>query len=95
MVADYVRFTIDMAPTLLNMKVEEGVNQIAFEFQYCDELIVDTQGATICAHAPTVGEQGTLFIRVVYEQNWLPGFDEVRPSYETCHPQPTPTPALR
>jgi hypothetical protein len=76
-----------MAPTLLNMKVEEGLNLIQYEFYYCDELKKQDktdQPTGQCNHTPQLRESGQLYLRVQYVQNWLDGQDVVKPSEEDC-----------
>lgn len=86
MVVGRSSFTIDMAPTTLNLKVEEGLNEIHYQFFYCDEMKKNEQGheTSECAYKPELREEGSLFIKVIYQQNWLSGVDEIKPSKEEC-----------
>jgi hypothetical protein len=84
------QFTIDMAPSLLNLKVEEGLNRLDYKFYYCTEYLTDELGrpTSDCAKTPTIDEAGTLYIKVIYQQKWLDGFIESKPTAEECKPKP-------
>lgn len=90
MTTNLTSFTIDIAPTLLNLKVEEGINQLEYRFYYCDELKKNelNERTGDCVHQPALREEGTLFIKVLYQQNFLEGFDEVKPPTEDCKKTP-------
>lgn len=80
-------FTMDMAPSWLNMQVEEGLNVIQYEFYDCDEFKKDpttNEPTRECKHAPELRESGYLYLRIQYIQNWLDGQDVVKPSDEEC-----------
>jgi hypothetical protein len=85
-VSNFVTFVIDMAPTFLNLKVEEGVNEIGYEFSYCQELKKDGKGqpTSECEHIPVVKESGTLFIFVIYLQMWSDELLEIHPDQKNC-----------
>lgn len=61
-------FYIDLSPSLFNLHVERGLNEIEYEFFYCDETYVDHNGSRHCTHSPYVGERGTLYVNVTYSE---------------------------
>ncbi len=85
-------FTIDMAPTLLNIRVYSGMNEIRYEFRYCDDqrqrTIQNGDGTsrteTYCANIPTTKEHGSIFINVTYKVEIIPGNRQIRRSAEAC-----------
>lgn len=83
LITNYTDFTIDMSPTLLNMQVNEGINKINYQFLYCEHYNADLS----CASAPVVHEQGSIYINVVYQQNFLDGVNMVYPTTEECASQ--------
>ncbi len=74
-------FTLDLAPTVFNIKANEGMNEISWKFHYCND--VDTQNSK-CKHEPIIKESGTLFIHIRHEVVVLEGADEIRPTAEEC-----------
>lgn len=85
-VIDFHKFTIDMAPTLLNMKVQDGINQISYEFSYCDQPELGQSGVPTgnCLHTPVIRESGSLFINITYKQFWLDGEIHSKPTQDQC-----------
>ena len=83
-IVNHTDFTIDFNPGTLNLEVREGINQIHYQFLYCDELKVIEGGGTTCASAPVERESGDVFINVTYELRNLEGFSEIKPSLESC-----------
>jgi hypothetical protein len=79
-------FRIDYAPGLFNMRVVEGINEIRYWFYYCDLTYVNAEGHTDCTHTPELKETGSIFIRVTYEEIRDEQIREIRPSYQSCHP---------
>lgn len=82
-------FYIDMAPTLLNLKVEEGINQLNYKFKYCYDwkLGPDGKPTSECLKTPVLEEEGVLYIKVIYQQKWLSGSKTVKPTAEECKPK--------
>ncbi len=90
LISNFDTFTIDMAPTVLNMQVNEGLNEIGYKFYYCFEYKKDWMGKVTgeCAHQPELKESSSLFIFVIYEQIWLDGVLEIHPPDEGCSKLP-------
>ena len=75
-------FTLDLAPTLFNIKANEGLNHIEWNFTYCDSLKQDRT----CAVAPVAKESGDLFIHIRQDVVNIEGIQEIRPSADQCKP---------
>jgi hypothetical protein len=74
-------FTLDLAPTLFNIKANEGLNKISWSFSYCDKK--DEEGKN-CLYTPEVRETGVLFINIKQETVFEEGVEEIRPTGEAC-----------
>lgn len=74
-------FTLDLAPTVFNIKADEGMNKIVWKFSYCKDL--DTQNHT-CRRTPEIKESGTTFIHIRQEKVFLDGVKEIRPTAQEC-----------
>ncbi len=85
-------FTIDMAPTLFNIRVYSGKNTISYIFRECDDqrqrTITNDDGTsrveTYCAHTPTVKEQNSLYFNVNYKVETVPGKRVILRGEESC-----------
>ena len=80
-------FTIDMAEAVFTMRVREGMNEISYEFYYCEQEVEDDSiegKSTRCAHDPELREAGTVFINVSYFETYRRGSIESRPSEASC-----------
>lgn len=81
----YDTITLDMANAWLTMKVQEGVNEIAYHFKNCDHVI--EEGQTCNSNQV---EEGSMFVKVNYEEVLLEGFREYHPSEEDCQKSQNP-----
>ncbi len=60
------KFNINLSPTVCDMEVKEGLNEIVYAFSYCDQIEhTDIPG---CRTEPEVRERGRLFIYVHYRE---------------------------
>ncbi len=75
-------FTLDLAPTIFNIKAIEGVNEIAWSFYYCSKLNSDKR----CIGNPELKESGTLYIEFKQEVQFINEISEIRPTKEECAP---------
>jgi hypothetical protein len=80
-------FTIDYAPTLFNLRVKEGQNEIVYAFERCTEYGKDSNGNLICTGKLEIEKEGIVQIDVTYSSEVLPGEDIHRPSKESCKDQ--------
>ena len=77
-------FYIDLSPSIFNMHVQRGINEIYYEFLYCDDYYTSVDGVRSCAHTPYVGESGSVFIDVRYTEYVNPGTRYSHPSRDSC-----------
>ena len=85
-------FSIDMSPTIFNLRVYPGLNSIDYSFKYCQQVVreetTNANGSTIsnttCAHKPNIEESGTLYININYSREVIPGVREFRNSQAAC-----------
>lgn len=73
-------FTLDLAPTVFNIKANEGMNHIEWKFTYCDS---PKQDGT-CAVAPVAKESGDLYIHIREDVLNVEGIQEIRPTADQC-----------
>ncbi|MAZ50051.1 MAG: hypothetical protein CME65_15925 [Halobacteriovoraceae bacterium] len=89
-------FTIDMAPTVFNLQIYEGMNQINYLFRHCYNIQtrteVDDEGneydVRYCADDVVDGESGTIYIDVTYVVERAETPREVRKTPEQCSESP-------
>lgn len=83
------QFVIDYSPTVFHMTVNEGLNDVEYVFYKCTNIIVDAQNNQKCAEgALQVEKEGIVQIDVLYSQEIVPGERIIRPSPESCKPNP-------
>ena len=81
------KFTVDMAPSLFNIQIYPGLNEIKYRFAYCYEVVTDpVTDNTQCAHTPEWTDEKSFWLDIEYKVVTLDGFREVRPSEDECHP---------
>ncbi len=80
------KFVIDIAPTLFNMKVNEGFNQVEYVFKKCTQIGKNPQGQKICVGEQLTEREGIFEIQIVYYVEIIPGEQVVRPTPEQCKP---------
>jgi hypothetical protein len=81
------KFTVDMSPTLFNIQVYPGLNEIRYQFAHCYEIVTDpVTDETQCAHTPEYTETKSFWLDIEYKVVTLEGFREVRPSEDSCNP---------
>lgn len=85
-------FTLDIAPTVFNIRVYPGLNEIDYSFSYCDDKkIRETRHSdgTIskkeyCVHSPIKREEDSLFFDIIYKVEELPGVRVIRMDGQNC-----------
>lgn len=77
------QFTVDLSPTLNHIRVSEGENPIEYVFYKCPEVVTEN-GTKKCIAPLVVEKEGIFHLTVEYEEIFLPGNHEVRPSPQTC-----------
>lgn len=85
-------FTIDIAPTVFNLRVYEGLNEVEYKFNYCDDVrvrtITDDDGneskETYCASSVYIGEEGKVYLQVTETVEMIPGEREIRRTGSSC-----------
>lgn len=79
------KIVVDYAPTVFNMWVKEGENDIEYVFNRCTQVGKDdSTGATICKGAIEVEAEGIVRINVNYSSEVVSGEREIHPSAEAC-----------
>lgn len=79
------KFTVDMSPTVFNIQVYPGLNEIRHQFSHCYEVVTDpATDETQCAHTPEYSDEKSFWLDIEYKVLILDGFREFRPSEEEC-----------
>lgn len=73
-------FNIDMASTLFNMRVNEGINEISYKFSFCDSERNDSEPCD-----DSYEEVGNLYMNIKYRVEREEGIYESHPSEEECN----------
>lgn len=81
--------TVDIAPTLLHLRVTPGLNEIRYKFSYCYDVVTEIDPETDtkrekCAHGPVYGDEKSLWLDIQYKVVKLDGVREISPSKEEC-----------
>jgi hypothetical protein len=81
-------FWIDAEKGLFSVWVKPGMNELHYDFQYCDAKVMGPDGKPTgdCAHQPYVLESGRLFMNVTYNQIQRTEIGEYHPTPEQCKP---------
>lgn len=80
------KFVIDYSPTVFNMKVNEGFNQVEYVFKKCPNIGKDPYGNKICLGEPVTEKEGIFEIQILYNVDIIPGELIVKPTPEQCRP---------
>lgn len=78
------KFTIDYAPTVFNMRVKEGINDIEYTFYHCPRIARGENNELKCAEIPVIEKEGIVQIDVYYSSVLLPGEQHLYESPEYC-----------
>lgn len=78
------KFTVDYAPTVFNIQIYKGLNEIRYNFEYCDISGNDENGHHVCLEGYKEGPERSFWLNLNYSVQTLPETREVRPSQESC-----------
>jgi hypothetical protein len=79
------KIVIDYAPTVFNMWVKEGDNDVEYVFSRCTQIGKDeSTGATICKGSIETEAEGIVRVHVNYSSEVVWGEREIRPSADAC-----------
>lgn len=80
------RFIIDYAPTVFNMHVKEGINDIEYVFKKCPDIGINDDGGKFCKLEPVPEKEGMIQVTVNYSSEIVPGEQHIHRSEESCKP---------
>jgi hypothetical protein len=80
-------FMVDYAPTVYNMRVKEGINEVEYVFYRCTKVGKKPNGEKICLGTVEVEKEGMVQIDVTYSSVTLPGERHIHPYPESCKPK--------
>ncbi len=86
---DTGEFVIDYAPTLFNMYVKDGINDIEYVFKKCTKISVDANREKICIGEILTEKEGIIRVDVTYVVEIVPGEQYIYPSAEKCKSNPS------
>ena len=80
------KFWLDAGDGAFSMWVNNGINELDYNFTYCHKKAVDSHGKPTgeCAHAPQAEENGKIYVDINYTEKVLDGELEVHPTPEEC-----------
>lgn len=82
------KFVVDYAPTVFNMRVKEGINDVEYIFNKCSQIGKNPQGERVCLGTVTLEKEGMVQLDVYYSSETLAGERFFRPSPESCAANP-------
>lgn len=85
---DHGQFIIDYAPTVFNMKVKDGPNDIEYVYKKCSKITEDANHHKICTGEVLAEKEGIVRVNVTYGVETIPGEKYVHPTPEQCKPNP-------
>ena len=82
---DYGQVTLDYSPTVFNIRVRQGLNEIKYQFGYCDDVRIDpVSSRNYCANEVSYSNEKSHWVYINYEVRNLTGVKEIHPSTESC-----------
>jgi hypothetical protein len=79
------KFIVDYAPTVFNMRVKEGMNDIEYIFNKCIEYGKNPQGERICLKEE-LEKEGMIQVDVTYSSEEIPTERHIYRTPESCKP---------
>lgn len=79
-------FVVDYAPTVFNMKVKNGINDVEYVFNKCTKIQENSQGEKKCVGTVELEKEGMIQIDVYYSAETVPGETHIYPTPESCKP---------
>jgi hypothetical protein len=81
------KFITDYAPTVFNMRVKKGLNEVEYAFYRCPNITLDAQGEKICSGSLELEKEGMVLLDVYYTAETIPGEQHIRPTPDNCRSQ--------
>ena len=78
------KFVVDYAPTVFNMYVREGVNDVEYTFYKCPKIELNDQNQKVCAEKLEIEKEGIVQLDIHYTSETLPGELHVYPEADSC-----------
>lgn len=79
------KFVIDYAPTVFNMRVKKGINDVEYIFNKCIEFGKNPQGQKICLKQE-LEKEGMVRVNITYSSEEIPTERHIYRSPESCKP---------
>ena len=81
------RFVTDYAPTVFNMHVKKGINDVEYVFYRCTKITVAPNDEKTCTGTIELEKEGIVQLDVYYTSETLNGEQFIKPSPENCRPK--------
>lgn len=78
------KFVVDYAPTVFNMHVKEGINDIEYVFKRCSNIVMNERNEKLCQGTIAVEKEGLVQLDVYYVAQTIPGEQHLHPTPENC-----------
>jgi len=78
------KFVVDYAPTVFNMRVKEGINDIEYVFTRCSKIVTNDRNEKVCQGQISVEKEGLIQLDVYYMAETIPGEQHLHPTPESC-----------
>ena len=78
------KFVVDYAPTVFNMRVREGINDIEYIFQGCSKIVINERNEKSCQGQISVEKEGLVQLNVYYVAETVAGEQHLHPTSESC-----------
>lgn len=87
MTANNTSLYIDCGDGALSLWVNQGINQLNYQFTTCDKFTTDPttgQSTSVCADTPTTLDSGSFYINVSCVEQTLSGIRSIHPTADQC-----------
>ena len=78
------KFVTDYAPTVFNMRVKAGINDVEYIFYRCPSITTNEKGEKTCSAPLEVEKEGIVQLDVYYTSETLANEQHIKPSAESC-----------
>jgi len=78
------KFVVDYAPTVFNMRVKEGINDVEYVFNKCTLIGTNPKGERVCLGSIELEKEGMVQIDVYYSSEVISGEQNIHPTAESC-----------
>lgn len=79
-------FVVDYAPTVFNMKVKTGINDVEYVFNKCTKIQENSEGIKECVGTVELEKEGMIQLDVYYSAETVSGERNIYPTPESCKP---------